>query len=107
MQAHLKADGILIVEVGGLRSAVEAAYPRMPFTWLTTSQGDDMVFLLRKKDFERLIPAAATSSPSNATGSRVGRKAAGAADADAHSTMEDTAPFAATLSKIASGKRKF
>lgn len=103
-QAHLKTNGILIVEVGDLRPAVEAAYPRMPFTWLTTSQGDDMVFLLRKNDFERLIPASAKSSASSAAGPRSGRNAAAAADA--HGAMEDAAPFAATLSKIASGKRK-
>jgi ribosomal protein L3 glutamine methyltransferase len=47
---HLKRRGMLIVEVGGERAAVERRFPALPFTWLTTSGGDDMVFLLRAED---------------------------------------------------------
>lgn len=47
---HLKRNGLLIVEVGGERAAVERRFPTLPFTWLTTSGGDDMVFLLHRKD---------------------------------------------------------
>jgi len=42
---HLSAEGILVVEVGDGRSAVEREYPRLPLTWATTSGGDDMVFV--------------------------------------------------------------
>jgi ribosomal protein L3 glutamine methyltransferase len=47
---HLKRGGLLIVEVGGERAAVERRFPQLPFTWLTTSGGDDMVFLLRAEE---------------------------------------------------------
>lgn len=44
---HLKPDGMLVVEVGDGRAMVEQLYPRVPMNWLTTSAGDDMVFLVR------------------------------------------------------------
>jgi len=47
---HLTADGLLVVEVGDGRAAVEREYPRTPLTWATTSGGDDMVFLARAAD---------------------------------------------------------
>ncbi len=45
-RAHLNRGGVLIVEVGHERAAVEAAFPEMNITWLSTSAGDDMVFML-------------------------------------------------------------
>ncbi|HEU4621591.1 MAG TPA: 50S ribosomal protein L3 N(5)-glutamine methyltransferase [Burkholderiaceae bacterium] len=42
----LNRGGVLVVEVGHERPAVEAAFPDMRFSWLTTSAGDDAVFLL-------------------------------------------------------------
>ena len=48
--AHLNPGGILAVEVGHNRAIVEAAFPDLPFTWLSTRGGDDMVFLLRRED---------------------------------------------------------
>jgi ribosomal protein L3 glutamine methyltransferase len=47
---HLKANGLLIVEIGHNRAALEKAYPRLPFTWLDTSAGEDYVFMLRRED---------------------------------------------------------
>ncbi len=44
---HLKPGGVLIVEIGHNRAALEEAFPKTPFTWLETSAGDDYVFLLR------------------------------------------------------------
>jgi ribosomal protein L3 glutamine methyltransferase len=43
---HLNPAGVLIVEIGHNRAALEAAYPDTPFTWLSTHAGDDFVFLL-------------------------------------------------------------
>ncbi len=43
---HLTEAGALIVEVGHNRDGVERAFPALPFTWLTTSGGDDGVFAL-------------------------------------------------------------
>jgi ribosomal protein L3 glutamine methyltransferase len=43
---RLTDDGILIVEIGNEREYAEAAFGHLGLTWLTTSAGDDMVFLL-------------------------------------------------------------
>lgn len=45
---HLTDDGILVVEIGHNRAALEQAYPKLPFTWLETSAGDEFVFLLQR-----------------------------------------------------------
>ena len=47
---HLTANGILIVEIGHNRDALEAAFPDLPFTWLDVSAGDEFVFMLHKND---------------------------------------------------------
>jgi len=46
----LQPDGILVVEVGHNRENAEAAFPRMPFVWLSTRSAADSVFLLRRED---------------------------------------------------------
>jgi ribosomal protein L3 glutamine methyltransferase len=38
------------VEVGDGRRAVERALGDIPMTWLTTSAGDDMVFMARQEE---------------------------------------------------------
>jgi ribosomal protein L3 glutamine methyltransferase len=43
---RLTRQGILMVEVGNERAYAEAAFPELELTWLSTSAGDDMVFLL-------------------------------------------------------------
>ena len=43
---RLTEHGILMVEIGNERIHAEAAFPNLELTWLSTSAGDDMVFLL-------------------------------------------------------------
>ena len=43
---RLTANGILVVEIGNERAFAEAAFPDLEMTWVSTSAGDDMVFLL-------------------------------------------------------------
>lgn len=52
---HLNPGGVLVVEIGHNRDALEAAFPDTPFVWLDTAAGDDYVFLLKKED----LPASA------------------------------------------------
>lgn len=47
---RLTDDGVLVVEIGNERHFVEAAFPDLPITWLATSAGDDMVFLVQAAD---------------------------------------------------------
>jgi ribosomal protein L3 glutamine methyltransferase len=55
----LTPDGILVVEVGENRAATEAAFPRLPFTWLATESSEDSVFLLKREDLVATRLAAA------------------------------------------------
>lgn len=43
---RLTPEGILVVEIGNEREFAEAAFGHLGLTWLTTSVGDDAVFLL-------------------------------------------------------------
>ncbi|MDB5824460.1 MAG: prmB [Herminiimonas sp.] len=44
--SRLTRDGVLLVEVGNERAHAEAAFPDLELVWLSTSAGDDMVFLV-------------------------------------------------------------
>jgi ribosomal protein L3 glutamine methyltransferase len=43
---RLTPEGVLVVEIGNEREFAEAAFGHLGLTWLSTSQGDDAVFLL-------------------------------------------------------------
>ena len=47
---NLTNEGLLIVEVGRDRVALEKAFPNIPFTWVTTQASEDSVFLLTRED---------------------------------------------------------
>ncbi|MDO8438014.1 MAG: 50S ribosomal protein L3 N(5)-glutamine methyltransferase [Nitrosomonadaceae bacterium] len=46
--SHLTSEGMLIVEIGHNRVALEQIFPQTPFTWLETSAGDGFVFMLKR-----------------------------------------------------------
>jgi ribosomal protein L3 glutamine methyltransferase len=56
---HLSPDGVLVVEVGDGRAAIERESPGAPLTWATTSGGEDMVFVMRAAD----VPMLAAERP--------------------------------------------
>jgi ribosomal protein L3 glutamine methyltransferase len=43
---HLNPDGLLVVEIGHNRKALEKAFPKVPFKWPRTSAGTGYVFTL-------------------------------------------------------------
>jgi ribosomal protein L3 glutamine methyltransferase len=49
---RLTPTGILIVEIGNEAEYAEAAFGHLGLTWLTTSAGDDMVFLLTAEQLQ-------------------------------------------------------
>ncbi len=51
---YLNDNGILIVEIGHNRDALEAIYPKLPFTWLDVTAGDQFVFMLHRNDLSGL-----------------------------------------------------
>ena len=46
----LTEDGLLVVEIGNERPNVEAAFGGLDLVWLSTSAGDDTVFLIQASD---------------------------------------------------------
>jgi ribosomal protein L3 glutamine methyltransferase len=51
---RLTPNGILMVEIGNERDYAEAAFGHLGLTWLTTSAGDDMVFLLTAEQLQHI-----------------------------------------------------
>ena len=47
--SHLDRNGLLVVEIGHNREALEAAFPDIEFTWLDTQGGSGHVFLLKRE----------------------------------------------------------
>ncbi|WP_089399589.1 50S ribosomal protein L3 N(5)-glutamine methyltransferase [Noviherbaspirillum humi] len=50
---RLNRNGVLMVEIGNEREYAEAAFGDMELTWLSTSAGDDMVFLLTASQLKK------------------------------------------------------
>ena len=46
----LTEDGVLVVEIGNERANVEATLGGLDIVWLSTSAGDDNVFLIQASD---------------------------------------------------------
>jgi len=46
----LNHGGSLVVEIGHNRAAVEAAFPRLPLTWLATAEKEDGVFVASREE---------------------------------------------------------
>jgi len=49
-KSHLNPGGLLVVEIGHNRKALERAFPKLPFHWPTVSAGPGFVFILRRED---------------------------------------------------------
>jgi ribosomal protein L3 glutamine methyltransferase len=56
---HLARHGVVVVEIGANRAALSRAVPSAPFTWLTTSAGEGLVFALRREE----LAAARSNGP--------------------------------------------
>jgi len=65
-QRHLQPGGLLVVEIGHNRAALEAAFPATPFTWLDTSAGDQYVFLFTWLDTSAGRPVRLPAAPRRA-----------------------------------------
>jgi ribosomal protein L3 glutamine methyltransferase len=52
---RLTPNGILMVEIGNERDYAEAAFGHLGLTWVTTSAGDDMVFLLTADQLQEAL----------------------------------------------------
>jgi len=50
---HLRPGGLLVVEIGHNRKALEKGFPDLPFEWPRTSAGRGYVFALRREDLVR------------------------------------------------------
>lgn len=62
---HLSSHGVLVVEVGASRPALERAFPGVSFTWLELARGGANVFLLTA---DQLVPSAAECSSKGSLG---------------------------------------
>ncbi|TMH27493.1 MAG: 50S ribosomal protein L3 N(5)-glutamine methyltransferase [Betaproteobacteria bacterium] len=49
----LAPEGLLVMEIGHNRTATEAAFPPLPFTWLSAPSNEESVFMLRRNDLVR------------------------------------------------------
>ena len=59
---HLAPGGILVAEVGNRAQTLQANFPSVPFVWLTTTSGDESVFLITAEELARHRRTFMTSS---------------------------------------------
>ncbi len=52
-RAHLTPQGVLAIELGGLRDALTAEFPTVPFDWPVHADGTTAVCVVRAKDLPR------------------------------------------------------
>jgi ribosomal protein L3 glutamine methyltransferase len=52
---YLTEEGMLIVEIGHNRAALEEIFPQTPFIWLETSAGDGFVFMLKRDHLPQVV----------------------------------------------------
>jgi len=50
---RLRRRGLLVVEIGAGRAALERAFPELAVTWLVTAQGGDPVFVVPREELVR------------------------------------------------------
>jgi len=50
---YLSDNGVIVVEVGNSWINLEAAFPQVPFTWVSFENGGDGVFVFTKAELER------------------------------------------------------
>jgi ribosomal protein L3 glutamine methyltransferase len=50
---HLNPGGLLVVEIGHNRRALEKAFPGLPFAWPALSSGEENVFILDRESLPR------------------------------------------------------
>jgi len=51
--SHLSNQGFLLLELGHSANALEAAYPDIPFLWLTSRGGESVVLLLSRQELDQ------------------------------------------------------
>ena len=52
-RAHLAPQGVLAIELGGLRTVLVAEFPGLPFEWPALADGSSAVCVIRAKDLPR------------------------------------------------------
>ncbi len=62
--AHLQPEGLLVAEVGNSCITLQQRLPTVPFTWLTTSTGDESVFMLTAAELTQYQPVFAAERAS-------------------------------------------
>ena len=60
---RLTTVGMLMIEIGNERDNAEAAFPDLEMTWLTTSAGDDMVFMVTAEQLHDYLSKQPTATP--------------------------------------------
>ena len=54
---RLTDDGVLLIEVGGLRAAMEDAFGRLKLRWLPTQDGSNCVCLIEARRLQSMTAA--------------------------------------------------